>query len=199
MLRRMMRWMGPMLIAAAIVGGPYAYSEQRDKHVGNFRVVEPGVLYRCAQPSPVGLDRLVHDYGIKTVVSFRDDSEGRKGSVPDAWESAACSRLGINYVKLPAKVWSYEHGVVPADENVRRFLEVMRDAKNHPVLIHCFRGIHRTGIFGAIYRMDCQGWTNDEAIEELRRLGYTTLDGDHDVRQYLESYKPKGPAKRGQP
>ena len=49
------------------------------------------------------------------------------------------------------------------------------------MLIHCFAGIHRTGVYCAVYRMDHDGWSNREAIAEMRALGYATLDDDLDV------------------
>jgi protein tyrosine/serine phosphatase len=70
------------------------------------------------------------------------------------------------------------------------FRQVLADPANHPVLIHCYAGIHRTGTYCAVYRMDYQQWSNPEAIAELRSLGYATLDGDADVLTFLERYRP---------
>jgi len=182
-------------IAAALVGlsialVPVVYAKKREKSFGNFRVVEPGVLYRSAQPTPEGLGRAIHDHGFRTVISFRDAREDRGADVPDEWEGPFCAKLGVHFIRLPSLVWSYDHGVIPAEANVTTFREVMKDPGNYPVLIHCFRGIHRTGIFSALYRMEWQGWTNAEAIDEMRACGYTTLDGDEDVRRFLELYRP---------
>lgn len=185
------------LIAVSIGLVPVAYARKREKAFGNFRVVEPGVLYRSAQPTPEGLGRAIHDHGFRTVVSFRDTREDRGADVPDEWEGPFCAKLGVKFVRLPALVWSYHHGVVPAEQNVSKFLAVMKDPKNHPVLIHCFRGIHRTGIFSALHRMEYQGWTNAEAMAEMRDCGYVTIDGDDDVRRFLEKYRPRGTARPG--
>ena len=65
----------------------------------------------------------------------------------------------------------------------------MDNPDNYPVLIHCFAGIHRTGAFCAIYRMEYEGWTNAEAIEELRACGYSNLDDEWDILGYLEQYR----------
>jgi tyrosine-protein phosphatase SIW14 len=70
----------------------------------------------------------------------------------------------------------------------------MRDPANHPVLIHCFAGIHRTGTFCAVYRMDFQGWSSREAIAEMRTLGFATLDECQDVLGFLEHYHAAEPA-----
>jgi protein tyrosine/serine phosphatase len=190
--RRLIRSLPAVLVALAVVGLPYAYACVRERHLRNVRVVEEGALVRSGQLSPAGLGRVIHDYDIRTVVCFRDVEEGKTAVPPDQWEEAFCKNLGINYFRMPLKVWSYDNGVVPADENVRRFLDIMADPKNHPVLVHCFRGVHRTGTYCAIYRMEFQGWTNEEAMDELKALGYENLDREDDVRGYLERYVPKG-------
>jgi tyrosine-protein phosphatase SIW14 len=191
-IRRLIRFVPGLLIAVSIFAVPLGYARVREKHIRNFRVVEDGVLYRSAQLSPAGLERVIHDYGIRTVVSFRDAEEGKSPEPPDKWEEEFCAKRGVNYVRLPLRVWQAdERGEVPADENVRKFLAVLADPKNQPVLAHCFRGVHRTGTYCAIYRMECHGWSNEDALTELRALGYENLDKEHDVRGYLERYEPR--------
>jgi hypothetical protein len=73
---------------------------------------------------------------------------------------------------------------------VRRFREVMSDPASYPVLLHCLAGIHRTGIFTAIYRMEFEHWSNADAMAEMRACGYVELDEHVDVLGYLESYRP---------
>jgi protein tyrosine/serine phosphatase len=190
-MRRLVRLLPAVLLGVALVAVPTEYYFVRDKHLRNIRVVQDGVLYRSGQLSPLGLGRVIHDYDIRTVVCFRDVEEGKALVPPDQWEDGFCANLGINYYRMPLKIWSYEHGVIPAQDNVDRFLEIMRNPKNYPVLVHCFRGVHRTGTYCAIYRMECQGWSNEDAIQELKNLGYDNLDKEDDVRGYLERYVPK--------
>ncbi len=189
-MRRLIRFLPGALIAFALVLVPCQYARVREHNLRNFRVVQDGVLYRSAQLSPAGLERVIHDYGIRTVVNFRDVEEGKWSEPPAPWEEGLCTRLGINYHRMPLRVWAEQDGVVPADENVKKFLAIMADPKNHPVLVHCFRGVHRTGCYCAIFRMECQGWSNADAMEELKALGYEKLDVEEDVRDYLRHYVP---------
>lgn len=190
MSRRLLRFLPGALVAISLVVVPYAYSVVRERNLRNFRVVQDGVLYRSAQLSPAGLERVIHDYGIRTVVNFRDVEEGKWAEPPAPWEEELCAKLGVNYHRMPLRVWAEQNGAIPAEENVKKFLEIMADSKNQPVLVHCFRGVHRTGSYCAIFRMEFQGWSNADALQELKSLGYENLDKEDDVRGYLEHYVP---------
>ena len=191
MIRRVLAAAPAVLVAVALVAVPYVYSEVREQYRKNFRVVEDGVLYRSGQLTPAGLERVIHDYGIKTVVTFRDADPEKSPEPPDKWEEGLARKLGINHVRLPVRAWvPGENGLAPADENVQKFVALMRDPAKHPVLVHCFRGVHRTGTYCAIYRMEFHGWSNAEAMQELKELGYDNLDREADVRGYLERYAP---------
>jgi tyrosine-protein phosphatase SIW14 len=98
----------------------------------------------------------------------------------------------LNHFRIPYRSWWPVQGSVPADKGVDEFLKIMRDPANHPVLIHCFAGIHRTGAYCAIFRMEFENWSNDRAIAEMKAHGYVV---EHpDVLSYLENYRHKGPS-----
>jgi len=56
-------------------------------------------------------------------------------------------------------------------EGLIRALRLFRAAPK-PVLVHCWHGSDRTGFFAAGYRIVCEGWTADAAIDELERGGF---------------------------
>jgi tyrosine-protein phosphatase SIW14 len=68
----------------------------------------------------------------------------------------------------------------------------MSDPANHPVLVHCFAGTHRTGAYVAVYRMEFDGLTNQQAIAELMANGYTNINEEMDLLGFLEQYQPTG-------
>lgn len=186
---RLLRLIPGLLLTFAIVGVPVAYAQWREREMRNFRVVEDRVLYRSGQLTPASLERVIHDYGIRTVVSFRYAEKG-ESSPPDAWEEPLCAKLGVNFVRIQPDIWvSLDGGPIPAEAGAKRFLEIVRDPRKQPVLVHCFRGAHRTGTHCALYRMECQGWNNADALAELKALGYDNLDKEDDVRGYLERYQ----------
>jgi tyrosine-protein phosphatase SIW14 len=175
-----------LVVVFVLVGGPLWYKRQHERHFRNFRVVHDGVLYRSGQLDLDGLKRIVHDYGIKTIVSLREGD-----AAEDQQEAEWAARVSINHVRIPPRLWSEgTDGVVPAEQGLAAFRQVLDNPANHRVLVHCFAGIHRTGAFCAVYRMQYQGWSNREAIAELRALGYATLDDDEDVHTFLDRYRP---------
>jgi tyrosine-protein phosphatase SIW14 len=178
-----------LVAVLGLIVGPVLFASYQQRQMRNFRVVHEGVLYRSGQMTPDGLERAVHDYGIRTVISLRDTKvEGTPA--PDAHEEKYCTKLGLKFVRIGPLPWSGEDGKEPpVQKGIDTFLEVMRDRKNHPVLIHCFAGTHRTGGYCAVYRMECDNWTHRQALEELKANGYPHIEEEKDIFGYLSSYE----------
>lgn len=120
----------------------------------NFGIVNDGEIYRSAQPSQQFLKRLIKKYGIKTIVTFAY-------SVPEFEIRAAES----NAVKIIHLRMSVLRG--PSENDVKRFLETVRDKASYPILVHCSVGSDRTGIMVAIKRVEIDGWSVKEAKREM--------------------------------
>jgi tyrosine-protein phosphatase SIW14 len=186
---RSLRWLFGLFIAALLVTGPYGYWRFEQARVRNFHVVQDGVLYRSGQMSLEGLKRVIHDYGIKTIITLRDATHPGDGP-PDLEEEKYCKNEELNYVRIPPRSWWASDGSVPAEQGVQCFRAIMTDPANFPVLVHCFAGIHRTGAFCAVYRMEHDHWNNARAIAEMKAYGYRNIDDEWDLLGYLEHYHP---------
>ncbi|SFH62832.1 fused DSP-PTPase phosphatase/NAD kinase-like protein [Planctomicrobium piriforme] len=112
-------------------------------------------LYRSAQPSKEGMKNLKAT-GIKTVVNLRSFHSDR-----DEIEG-----LGLGYEHIYMKAWH------PEEKEVIRFLQIVGDECRQPVILHCQYGADRTGTMCAIYRIAVQGWTKEQAINEMVNGGY---------------------------
>jgi tyrosine-protein phosphatase SIW14 len=192
-MHRLTRLTLQTLVALVLIGGPIGYAWRFHPQAGmrNFRVVSDGVLYRSGQMSINGLKWAIHDHGIKTVITLRD-SAYQGDPPPDQAEQDFCEAEEITYCRISPRTWWAPNGSLPAaEEGVKQFRAIMDDPKNYPVLIHCYAGIHRTGAFCAIYRMEYQGWTNAQAIAEMRSCGYKDLEDEWDLLGYLEKYTPR--------
>jgi len=181
--------------AAMVVAAPLVYSSHRHTHLRNLRTVEAGVLYRSGQLTPSGMSRVIHDHNIKTVVTLRASRQAG-GKSPDEWEEAFCAANGVKHVRVVPRVWGAdETGEIPAEQAVQEFLAVMGKKENHPVLVHCYAGIHRTGTMCAIFRMEYHGWTAERAMEEMELYGFAPEDMHQHIGVYLREYRPKGRGK----
>jgi protein tyrosine phosphatase (PTP) superfamily phosphohydrolase (DUF442 family) len=143
-------------------GTPRPSSERNPRWA--VRVERPGLpnlfrvspsLYRGAQPTPEGLGEL-RRLGVKTIVSLRA-FHGERASVAAA---------GLGYERVSFKVWH------PEDEDMRRFLAIVADPARQPVFVHCLRGSDRTGTAVAVYRMSAEGWSSEDAIDEMVNGGF---------------------------
>ncbi len=110
-------------------------------------------VYRSAQPDKKGFQEL-KNIGVKNVLNLRDyhsDNDG-KGS-------------GLNLYRV-----KMEAGDITT-EQVTDALRIIRNAEG-PILIHCWHGSDRTGLVSAMYRIVFQGWSKEDAIDELMNGGY---------------------------
>ena len=186
---RFLRYVFALLLIVLLVGGPIGYASYRNAQLRNFRVVREGVLYRSGQLKLSGLERVVNDHRIKTVITLRDGNTPGEPP-PDGKEEAWCNAQEINYFRIPPRKWWAPDGPAPVEQGVREFLAIMANPDNYPVLVHCFAGIHRTGAYCAIYRMEHDHWTNAQAIAEMMACGYGNLPEEWDILGFLEQYRP---------
>src|SRR3954470_3956065 len=129
--------------------------------VDNFARVNPS-FYRGAQPTDEGLKQL-KAMGIKTVVDFRSYHSTHK----------QVEAAGMTAVEIPLKA---DLGSVPPDDGeLKRFFDVVLDPARQPVYIHCAFGKDRTGTMAAVYRLEIDGWTADEALQEMEASGYQNI------------------------
>jgi protein tyrosine/serine phosphatase len=147
----------------------------------HYAAVEEGVLYRCGQPTPEQLRELIDRHQLKTVVALRGS---RHPHDPDAWEQIereVCEQRNVDFVALPCN-----HKNPPTAEQVKRFLDLMRDSSRHPALIHCRVGQQRTGMFCALYRVHIQGVDPQQALREMDALGFNIRHRRH--QRLLQAY-----------
>lgn len=134
-------------------------------------VIEPGILYRSGQLTADELREEIRARDIKTVINL--------GSRTD-WDIEVCKAEGVELIDMPVgDVWCIcgvaapGHDVVPPSPyDLTPFWEAIDNAERSPVLIHCWGGIHRTGVLTGIYRIERQGWTAEDALAEMRLYGF---------------------------
>lgn len=135
---------------------PRMGTRQKAPEIPNFGKVSPK-LYRGGQPGTKGMEAL-KNMGIDIVVDMRG---GRNKN-----ERATVARLGMQYVSIP---W---HCPFPTDKPFARFLKLLQENPQKKIFVHCRLGDDRTGMAIAAYRMADEGWSADEAMNEMRMFGF---------------------------
>jgi protein-tyrosine phosphatase len=124
--------------------------------VPNFGEVTP-TLYRGGLLNTTGIQALKR-LGMNVIVDTHANDETEQKTVQS---------LGMKYVAIP---W---HCPWPHDEVFAEFLKVVHDNKGKKIFVHCRLGDDRTGMMIAAYRIAEEGWTADEAMNEMRSFGFT--------------------------
>ena len=136
----------------------------RKHYVGlpNFAQISPN-LFRGGQPGVDGLERL-KKMGVSIVVDMRGSKSPH--------EQVAVRKLGMQYIAIP---W---HCPLPSDAIFAQFLKLIHDNPKKKIFVHCRLGDDRTGMAVAAYRMADEGWSAEEALNEMEEFGFT---GPHHV------------------
>ena len=145
--------------------------------VHNFGEVT-ATLFRGAQPTAEGFAAL-HKQGIEIIVDFRNDQSEAEERLVEA--------QGMKWISLP---WDCHH---PNDEQVAQFLSLVRDHPTTKIFAHCRYGVDRTGMMIAAYRMAEQGWTAEQARQEMEKFGFDFIHSTwcHKLKTYEAGFPEK--------
>ncbi|KAF0119197.1 MAG: Protein tyrosine/serine phosphatase, partial [bacterium] len=88
-----------------------------------------------------------------------------KDEIKEEREQATKANMKFEHVPMHP-IWP------PKEEQIDRVLALIRDQNNWPIYIHCEHGVNRTGLIIATYRVKVEGWTPQQAYNEMVRLGF---------------------------
>lgn len=147
----------------------------------NLGEIKEDAIYRSAMPDwDKSWGGIPNGRGMRTILNLREESEQEEAENDGSY---------LQYFQLRLNVLS--------DVTIEDFdliVQTLSNPDNQPILVHCQSGVDRTGIACAAYRMAVDGWSLEEAWEELQCYG----GGIHNVlnlklKHHLEEYaKIKG-------
>lgn len=140
-----------MLVVLLVAGAGFFH---RPLFRNNFGVVDPGRVFRSAQPG-ADLDDTIRRYRLGAIVNLRGGSES------DAFyrdEALAAERLGVEFYDLALSATQR-----PSRRELMLAMSVL-DRCRYPLLIHCKSGADRTGMLSALYRMEILGEPPERAM-----------------------------------
>jgi protein tyrosine/serine phosphatase len=174
--------LGLVILAAQQVwrhGRDYVFPDQ-------FLVVEPGKIYRGAWQQDWPMRQIIRQYHIKTIVALAHPAESPKAIE----EHALATGLGVRWLHIPIVEESTspgEHKTVA--DALERAASAIADPANQPVYFHCHHGVNRASMVQMAFRMLHQGWTLEQARDEIARSPMGLVEVHHGVdHRYMTTF-----------
>ncbi|KAF9887880.1 tyrosine-protein phosphatase siw14 [Aspergillus nanangensis] len=162
----------------------------------NFGEVVKGV-YRSSFPAAYNLRPLKH-LGLKTIITLVDEPY-----TPS--HTSFFAEHGIKSIRIPVQA-NKDPAIKTSPKTINDILEILLNKANHPILIHCNKGKHRTGCVVACFRK-LQGWNLDDVTQEYHKYAWpkarpldlqyieqfdNTALGDLALASGVKSWRPTG-------
>lgn len=168
--------LGLAIVAVVAAAGVF----HRPLFLGNFGVVDPGKVYRSAQPKG-NLEELIEECRPASILNLRG------GSRKEGWYTAeleAAERHGIDFYDYPMSAEAR-----PTRKQLLTLIDLMGRAR-YPLLIHCKQGADRTGLASAVYLMTRRAVPPEEARGALTVFhGHVPLLGTSRLHEPLIEYR----------
>lgn len=168
--------------------GKYVY-DMNINH--NFETITEGKVYKSGVIPPNEIESYVKEYHIKSIVDLRFPGTNDLVNNPEipkeltAEQDAVKKLKGVNY-------FNNGSDQVPKQENLDRFFKIMDNPANYPVLIHCYHGVGRAEMYSALYRIEYEHFTNEQARHGVRTfLTWSSFDDGTPKGEYLKAYKSR--------
>jgi len=89
----------------------------------------------------------------------------------------------MKYVNIPMSDKQY-----PETAKIEQFLKLVDDPGTGKFYVHCAGGRHRTGLMGAVYRFNHDGWNFDQAYAEMKEYDFYTSNGHGKQLDFVKDY-----------
>ncbi|CDP04207.1 unnamed protein product [Coffea canephora] len=128
----------------------------------NFATVEDNSIYRSGFPQPSNFPFL-QSLQLKSILCLCTEPYPEENLEFLKANNVKLFKFGIDGTKEPTAI---------PRSTITEALKVLIDVRNHPVLIHCRRGKHRTGCLVGCLRI-LQNWCLSSVLEEYKHYAGT--------------------------
>ncbi len=177
-----------VLALVLIFVGKYVY-DMNINH--NFETISEGKVYKSGVIPPDEIADYVKEYNIKSIIDLRFPGTDDLVNNP---ENPAELRAEIAAIQKIPGLQYFNDGSdqVPTQKNLDVFFKIMDNKVNYPVLIHCYHGVGRAEMYSALYRIEYENWTNEEARKGVRFLmKWSSFDDGKPKGEFLKTYKSR--------
>ncbi len=155
-----------------------------------FDAITEGKVYKSGKIPPDKIADFILENKIKTVIDLRHPelhdrlNPGTQLGI-DLERKAVEKLTNVRYVNIPSDQ-------IPSKANLINFFEVMDNKASYPVLIHCFHGTGRAILYSAIYRIEYERMSVEEARKKSRFiLSGSSFDKGKRKGDFLINYQPR--------
>jgi protein tyrosine phosphatase (PTP) superfamily phosphohydrolase (DUF442 family) len=167
-----------LALAAAVGAVAIRWNAKGEK---NLRVIVPGHLIRGAWQSPEALRAIVKREQIKTIVTLtainRDDPKYVS-------QAKVAAETGVRWLFVPMR------GSTATLQQMAEAADLLADPQLQPVFFHCVAGHHRSSLAHAAYLIRHEGWTAQQAWDEVASLPWArpAASADQNDRALIDDF-----------
>ncbi len=177
-----------LLAIVLIFVGKYVY-DMNINH--NFETITEGKVYKSGMIPPDQIESYVKKYHIKSIVDLRFPGTADLVNNPEVPAELTAEKNAVEKIK-GVNYFNDGSDQVPKQENLDIFFKVMDNPDNYPVLIHCYHGVGRAEMYSALYRIEYENFTNEQARQGVRALiKFSSFDDGTPKGEYLKAYKSR--------
>ncbi|PHT48944.1 hypothetical protein CQW23_13152, partial [Capsicum baccatum] len=125
----------------------------------NFSAVEDNCIYRCGFPQPSNFPFL-QSLNLNSIICLSLEPYPEENLEFLKFNKVKLFQFGMDGTKEPSTM---------SRSAITEALKVLTDIRNHPVLIHCKRGKHRTGLVVGCLRK-WQSWCLSSVMDEYKQF-----------------------------
>jgi protein tyrosine/serine phosphatase len=141
----------------------------RNFMIPDLNIVSPGILYTSAQPRGMDYTRLLYKYHIATIINLRSPAEHREQN----WYNEEITWVrsnGVKYFEIPLERSIDHPGHFPDPNMQQKFLDIMADKENLPVLVHDGKGEGRVAMLAAVWLAKNRHYTIEQVLADAVRI-----------------------------
>jgi protein tyrosine/serine phosphatase len=137
----------------------------RHFHIKDFCVMEPDILYTSGQPRGMDYTRLLYKYHISTIVNIRPALEHMEKNWHNE-EVIWTKNNAVLYLEIPIEKNNY----FPDEQTQNKFIAIMADKHNLPVLLHGSDDDKRVAMLAAVWLRKYQQLSAQETIIQVKKI-----------------------------
>ena len=175
-----------LVLAVVVAAGVYKLYDVYFNY--RFLEISEGKVYKSGVVPPYEIADFVKKHDIKSIVDLRGPVTRDKINNPENWteinaeKSAAAKIKGLNYYNIPSEQ-------VPKKANLDKFYKVIDNPDNYPILIHCYHGIGRAQVYSAVYRIEKENFSNEDARKNAAfPVIFSSFDNGTPKGEFLKGY-----------